>query len=332
MIQLQEQQKKSAWLPIGSISLAVLTFAFTPILIRTCQEEIGPVSTIFNRYWIAAMILLLWNILRNARQLFTKNQNLFSHINQQKLFSIWNKTTFLLLLSGFFLATTTVLWSWSLMYTGVANSALLHNFSVFFTGIVEWFFFKKCFNKHFIIGGVIAGGGMIILGLNDLKFDGAQIQGDLVSLFSSLAFCGFLMTVERVRIKEVSSITTMLWCYGLGIVLTLPIALINGEQLFPLSWHGWYGPVVLGINAVVVNFLEIYSLQQLSASFVTLVFLIDPILTGIFSWWIFGETLSRLNLVAFAVILFGLYFAISFDIRQLSISENAVMANEISDA
>ncbi|QNP30867.1 MULTISPECIES: DMT family transporter [Cylindrospermopsis] len=331
MIQLQEQQKKSPWLPIGSISLAVLTFAFTPILIRTCQEEIGPVSTIFNRYWIAAMILLLWNILKNPRQLLMKNQNLFSQMSQQKLCSICNKTVFLLLLSGFFLATTTVLWSWSLVHTGVANSALLHNLSVFFTGIVEWFFFKKYFNKHFIIGGLIAGGGIIILGLNDLKFEVGQIQGDLVSLFSSLAFCGFLMTVERVRIK-VSSVTTMLWCYGLGIILTLPIALINGEQLFPLSWHGWYGPVVLGINAVVVNFLEIYSLQQLSASFVTLVFLIDPILTGILSWWIFGETLSWLNFVAFTVILFGLYLAISFDIGQLTISEHAVMANEISDA
>lgn len=97
MIQLQEQQKKSPWLPIGSISLAVLTFAFTPILIRTCQEEIGPVSTIFNRYWIAAMILLLWNILKNPRQLLMKNQNLFSQMSQQKLCSICNKTVFLLL-------------------------------------------------------------------------------------------------------------------------------------------------------------------------------------------------------------------------------------------
>jgi len=304
--------KESNNIAIAAILLAVATFAFTPILIRSCQSEVGPNATIFNRYWIAATVLLLWNGLATARCFWIKSRNLSSQLNEQTSppISYTSQTVFLLLVSGLFLAATTVLWSWSLTQTNVANSALIHNLSIIFTTTAEWLLFKQRFHKNFLLGAAIAVGGMILLGLNDLQFEIDKIQGDLVSLVSSVAFCGFLMSVERVRSK-VSATTTIFWCYGLGILLTIPLALINHEQLFPISWQGWYTAVFLGLNAVIVHFLEIYSLQQLSASFVTLVFLLDPILTGIFAWWIFGETLAWLNLLAFSVILVGLYLAIS---------------------
>ena len=113
--------------------------------------------------------------------------------------------------------------------------------------------------------------------------------------------------------KEILSVYCLVWHFVvfLGIILTLPLALIVHNQLFPISYEGWYSILILGINAVTVQFLEIYSLQRLSASFVVLVFLLDPILTGIFARWIFGETLAWLNLLAFAVILVGLYLAVS---------------------
>lgn len=304
--------KESNNMAITAILLAVGALAFTPILIRSSQTEVGPDASIFNRYWIATTVLLLWNGLRSVRRFWIKSQNLFSQLDEQTSspISYTSQTVFLLLVSGLFLAATTVLWSWSLTQTNVANSALIHNFSIFFTTTAEWLFFKQRFHKNFLIGAAIAVGGIILLGLNDLQFEMDNLQGDIVSLVSSVAFAGFLISVERVR-YQVSATTTIFWWYGIGIILTLPLALINHEQLFPISEQGWYSAIVLGFNAVIVHFLQIYSLQKLSASFVALVFLLDPILTGIFAWWIFGETLAWLNLLAFSVILMGLYLAIS---------------------
>lgn len=65
-------------------------------------------------------------------------------------------------------------------------------------------------------------------------FDLDKIQGDIASLVSSVAFGGFLMSVERVRV-QVSATTTIFWCYGLGIVLTLSLSfcLVIGFFLNP---------------------------------------------------------------------------------------------------
>lgn len=311
--------KEPNLLALVAILVSVGTCAFAPILIRSCHNELGPDATIFNRYWIATTILLLWNGLGTLHRFWIKSQNLSNQLDEQTSspVSYTSQTVSLLLLSGLFLAATTILWSWSLTQTSVANSALIHNFSIFFTTIVGWLFFKQRFHKNFLIGTAIALGGMILLGLSDLQFEADKIQGDLVSLVSSVAFGGGLMSVERVRAK-VSAKTTLFWCYGLGIIMTLPLALINHEQLFPISWQGWYAAGFLGINSVIVHFLQIYSLQQLSASFVALVLLIDPILTGIFAWCIFGETLDWANLLAFSVILVGLYLAISSPLVPLN--------------
>ena len=81
----------------------------------------------------------------------------------------------------------------------------------------------------------------------------------------------------------------------MNLVFTLPNDSLEKQFIHETSQAGiigvggWYGAIILGINAVIVNFLAIYSLQKLSASFVALVFLLDPILTGIFAWWIYGS-------------------------------------------
>jgi drug/metabolite transporter (DMT)-like permease len=315
--------KESNVLAIAAILAAVGTCAFAPILIRWCQTEVGPDATIFDRYWIATTVLVLWNGLGNVHRFWSKSQNLSCQLDEQisSPVSYTSQTICLLLLSGFFLTTTMVLWSWSLTQTSVANSALIHNFSILFTTTVGWLFFKQRFHQNFLMGTAIAIGGMILLGLNDLQFEPAKIQGDIVSLISSVAFGGFLMSVERVR-YQVSVQTTIFWCYGLGILLTLPLVLINHEQLFPISWQGWYTAGFLGLNTVIVHFLEIYSLKQLSASFVALVFLLDPILTAIFAWYIFGERFDWPNLLAFSVILVGLYLAISSPSVVMNFEDN----------
>ena len=303
--------KESNLLAIAAILVSVVTCAFVPILIRSCQTEVGPDAAIFNRCWIATMILLLWNGVGTAHRCWIKSQNLSNQLDEQISPAVFytSQTISLLLVSGFFFSTLMILWSWSLTQTSVANSALIHNLSILFTTTAGWLFFKQRFHKNFLIGTAIAVGGMILLGWNDLQFESDKIQGDIISLISCVAYAGFLMSVERVR-AQVSATTTIFWCYGFGILLTLPLALINHEQLLPISSQGWYTAGCFGLNTVVVHFLGIYSLQKLSASFVALVLLLDPILTAIFAWCILGETLNWTNFLAFSVILVGLYLAI----------------------
>jgi len=55
--------------------------------------------------------------------------------------------------------------------------------------------------------------------------------------------------------------------------------------------------------------LLVYSLNQLSAEFVAIVLLLEPVLAAVAAWIIFAEKLSVLNCIAFSVILVGIGLA-----------------------
>ncbi|MBW4673579.1 MAG: DMT family transporter [Desmonostoc geniculatum HA4340-LM1] len=310
----QALTKRSNFLAIAAILGVLIGDAFLPIMLRFGQIEVGPDAIVFNRLWVATAVLILWNGVGNGYRLLIKFPNLSSQLDEQISVQVSDRsqTVFLLLATGLFLTSMMVLWSWSLTQTSVANSALIHNLSPMFTTVGGWLFFKQRFHRRFLIGTAIALGGTIVLGLNDLQLDIDKIQGDIVSLVSSVAFAAYLISAERLR-PQVSANIIIFWCFRLGILLTLPLALINHEQLFPISSQGWTCIGILGITTVSANFLLVYSLKELSASFVALVFLLDPILTSILAWGIFGETLDWLNLLAFSVILLGLFVAIFSD-------------------
>jgi putative Mn2+ efflux pump MntP len=44
-----------------ALAIAVLALSFAPILIRFSEHELGPYGTVFNRFWIASLALVLVN-------------------------------------------------------------------------------------------------------------------------------------------------------------------------------------------------------------------------------------------------------------------------------
>ena len=60
---------------------------------------------------------------------------------------------------------------------------------------------------------------------------------------------------------------------------------------------------------VVGQGLLIHYFKQCSASFVTLLMLLGPLMTALFAVLIFSEPLSGLNRLAFAIVLMGIYLA-----------------------
>ena len=299
--------KQSNILALAALFGFLIVSGFTPIMLRWSQIEVGPSAAIFDRLWIAIIVLVLWNSLGIGYRKLIKPQQYEWACGQQ---SYKPKIIFLLFGTGLFFSGTMLLWSWSLTQTSVTNSTLIHNFSPLFTTAAGWLFLQQRFDRSFLSGCAIAVVGIIILCWNDLQLDLNKIQGDLLSLLSCVCYAGYFLSAERLR-SQITTQTILEWCCKFGILLTLPIALINHEQLFPVSFQGWISIGTLGIATALANFLLIYSFKQLSASFVALVLLLDPILTSILAWGIFGETLSWLNVLAFSVILLGLFLAVS---------------------
>jgi len=291
-----------AALGLISLFIAILALSFAAIFIRLSEREIGPVATIFNRFWIATVILGVWNVLKALSD------------RQFKVFSLQPQhyTTgdlVLLLVMSFFFSGTLITWALSLTQTSVANSNLLHNVTPLFTTLMGWLFLSQYFEGRFLVGMVIAISGSILIGLGDLQVASDNFTGDSLAMVSAIFSAANLLTVEKLRAKF-SATTILLWCSFLGTLLTFPILLLTEDILFPYSWTGWLVVISQALVCQVLGqSLQAYNLKRFSSGFVAVFLLLDPVITAILAWIIFSEQLSPLNGLAFSLVLVGIYQA-----------------------
>jgi drug/metabolite transporter (DMT)-like permease len=215
----------------------------------------------------------------------------------------------LLLVMSCFFSGTLITWAWSLTQTSVANSNLLHNVTPLFTTLMGWLFLSQCFEGKFLIGMVIAISGSILIGLGDLQVASDNFTGDSLAILSAVFSAANLLTVEKLRAKF-SATTILLWCSFFGALLTFPIVLLTEDVLFPYSWAGWLTIIAQALVCQVLGqSLQAYNLKGFSSGFVAVFLLLDPVITAILAWIIFGERLTSLNWLAFSVVLAGIYLA-----------------------
>ena len=279
---------------IASLFVALIIHAFPPILIRLSESEVSSNATIFHRFWITLAIVGLSNACKKEAQANS---------------SYTTKVLWLLLAMGIIGVTSMVLWAWSLTKTSVANSAIALSLTPLFTSFLEWRVWGRRFDRKFAMGMAIAIVGTFTLGAKDFSYNPLYLQGDAIALLGGILYAAYLMLAEQLR-TQLTPTTIILWRYAVGFILTLPLLWVSGDRIFPYSWEGWLFLILLAATTS-AQILVVYSLKELPSSLVALVLLVDPVLTAILAWIIFSEQLGWFNWIALAVILLGVYLAIS---------------------
>ncbi len=301
--ELSQQQTKPTLdlIELTLLAIAVLILSLAAIFIKLSENELGPNATIFNRLWIGSLTLLMWKAIAipSSRTSHEYEVQPPYTIRDQALFVVLGSVSALCLLT----------WAWSLTQTSVANSNLLHNLTPIFATLGDWLFLGYYFDGRFITGLVLALGGAIAVGVEDLHYSPEHLIGDAVALLSAVFYAGNLVIREQL-LSKFSVTTILLWNCTIGVLFTLPIVLSTENQLFPSSGSGWLAVIGLGVLCQVIGQGIITSrLKNFSAGFVSLFLLLEPLMTAIFAWVIFAERLSILNWVAFFVIMVGIYLA-----------------------
>ncbi|MGK7926958.1 MAG: DMT family transporter [Spirulina sp.] len=290
---------------IAALAIALIVWAFVPILVRIAENEITPNAVAFHRLWIASAILGLGKGMQTmTSQLFSLNHQ----SNSAPSFS--GKTVGLLLATSIFFAANHIAWIWSLTQTSIANSALLHNFTPVFVILAGFLLFAQRFDRRFIMGAIVAVGGSIVLGFDDISYGMVKVQGDAIAFLSAFFFALYLLFVERIR-DRFDTMTTIFYCCSLGMLAILPTLFENAGKIFPSSGSGWLVLLGLGCSIVLCYGLTVYALKFLSSGLVSIILLLDSVFTAILAWIIFSETLDPYNILAFPLILLGIYLAIA---------------------
>lgn len=286
-----------------SLSAATLALSFAAIFIKLSEVEIGPNATVFNRLWIATIVLWLWQELARIRQ---SPEDL---IGTAQTSTPTYREKGLLILVAIVSSASVIFWAWSITQTSIANSTVLRNLTPLFTNLGGWLIFNQRFERKFILGTILAVVGGIALGWGDWKADRELLMGDGLALLAAVFYAINLLIIGSVRGKF-DTTTILLWRCGFGALFVFPLAWFIEGSLFPDSWQGWLIVIAFAVICQVIGQgLLIYSLKQFSSSFVAIFLLSEPIITAILAWIIFDQNLSWFNGIVFGLILFGIYLA-----------------------
>lgn len=284
--------------------IAVLLLSLDPIFTRLSENELGFNATVFNREWIASVVLVLWQGIKILSDRQPRDLQ-----SPQESDRITIGTIAILVTAVVLGEASLVTWALSLTQTGVANSNLLHNLPSIFAVLGGWLFLGQRFDTRFLIGMTIALGGALAIGIQDLQVSPENLVGDGWALFSAVIYAGYFLLIEKLRARF-STLTISLWCCILASFILLPFVIIFENKLFPTSVSGWVTVISLGIFCQVISsVIFVYQLKHFSSGFVSLFILLEPIITAVLAWFIFQEKLNLLNWLAFFVVLLGIYVA-----------------------
>ncbi|MFV9506210.1 MAG: DMT family transporter [Oscillochloridaceae bacterium umkhey_bin13] len=283
-------------LPYLVLFVGVLIASTASILVRYAQGAGVPSLTIAaGRLALAALILtpLAWT--RVAPELR----------------GLQRRDLALALASGAFLAVHFASWISSLAYTSVASSAALVATNPLWVGLVSLLIFRERLSWPTLAGIGITLLGTLLIGISD-STNSTQpnpLLGNLLALIGAATVSGYLLIGRNLR-QRLSVLAYIYVVYSTAAVILVLWALVTGQAVFGFPAYAYLlilglalGPQLLGHTAF--N----YALSTVSATFVAVAILGEPIGSALLALVLFGEQFAPLQLAGFVLLLIGIYVA-----------------------
>jgi drug/metabolite transporter (DMT)-like permease len=276
------------------LGLGVIAVSFAAIFIRFAQAEGMPTLSIAAwRLVFASLILLpyVW---------ITRRDEI-----RDLAWSEWR----LLIAAGIFLGLHFAAWITSFRYTSVASSVVIISMAPVFVGLGSWLFLRECLRLKTAAGIALAAVGSVIIGLGDLTLGQHVLLGDLLALAGAVFVACYLLIGRKVRGRRTLTVYVAL-VYGVAMVTLLVCVLIARQPMFGYRWqaYGWTLALALGPQVIGHSTLN-WALSYLSATFVSIVMLAEPIGSGILAWVILGEAITLSTAAGAALVLSGVFIA-----------------------
>lgn len=294
--------------PILILFVGILAASTSSIFIRFAQQEASSLTIAAYRLILATLILLpiAWRKCRDE----------LSSLNK------WQMG--LITLSGVFLAFHFATWITSLEFTTVASSVVLVTTTPLWVGLLSPLFLRERLPASVAVGLGIALVGGILVGVSEactLSAEGiacppfsAFLQGNsswgnLLALSGAIFAAAYLMVGRRLR-PSMSLLAYITTVYGVAALVLLVMALLSGDPVAGFSPGTYLFFLALAVFPQLLGHTSFnYSLKYLSAAYVSVALLGEPIGSTILALILLNETPTALEVVGGVVILLGIYLA-----------------------
>ena len=270
------------------VLLALLAVAFLAtggIFVR--QSGLAPINTGFYRMLFS--IPLLWPLAYG------------------RLHRLSPRQVGLLLVAGLFLAGDVALWNTSFGYTTVANANLLTNLTPFTVIPVSYFLFHERLPRLFLPGAAVTLAGVVLLVGGKASPVPDNYFGDFLALAAAFFYAGFLLIAYRLRDTIDSSVIMFVSAFGGLVGLFAASLAVEGLQV-PQGWNDLWPILALTLCVQVVGHNLLTHCQgKLSVNLSSVICLSQPAIAAVYSWAVFSEQLSPLEILGIVVVMAGVY-------------------------
>ena len=285
------------WLPFVVLGIGLTAISFGAVLARLAQGEgVDSLAVATWRLGLAALLVTPIALLQARHELV--------HLSGRQIA--------MALLAGLFLALHFATWISSLEYTSVASSTALVTTNPLWIGLASFVLFRERPGAMMAGGIALSLAGSLAIFWSDSQGGASQAQpllGNTLALVGSWCFSAYLLIGRRLRAGL--GLPAYIWlAYGAAALFLVAASLAGGVGLGEQSALAWavllamaLGPQLLGHTAY--N----WSLRHVSATFVAVVTLGEPVGSALMAFLFFGEGFAPLQFAGFTLLLAGIYLA-----------------------
>jgi drug/metabolite transporter (DMT)-like permease len=285
------------WLPFVVLAVGLLAVSFGAIFARLAQAEaVDSLAVATWRLGLAAIVITPVALLQARHELVRLS----------------GRQLAMALAAGFFLALHFATWISSLEYTSVASSTALVTTNPLWIGLASFVIFREAPTRMMLGGIALSLAGSLFIFWSDSRSAApgtSPLLGNLLALAGSWCFSAYLLIGRRLRAGL--GLPAYIWlAYGAAALLLFAAGGLGGVELFAHSGAAWalllamaLGPQLLGHTAY--N----WSLRHVSATFVAVVTLGEPVVSALLAFLLFGEGFAPLQFAGFSLLLAGIFFA-----------------------
>jgi drug/metabolite transporter (DMT)-like permease len=284
----------------------VLSISAAAIFIRLAQKEV-------NSFVIAA-----------ARMMFSTIPLIpvvvFGHLPEIKKIS--KKDLLLSFLAGLFLAIHFASWITSLEYTTIASSVVLVCTTPIWVTLFGVIFFHEKVDRTILLGIFLTLLGGIIIASSEncsisflrptcnfemTQISGNRILGNILALLGALTAAGYFMIGKTIR-KKVSLVPYVFIVYATSALFLCVLILFTGSEIHPYQPLTYLWVILLAIFPQLIGHsLFNWSLKYISATYVAIATMGEPVGSTILAIMIFREIPTPLKVVGAVIILIGIF-------------------------
>jgi drug/metabolite transporter (DMT)-like permease len=284
----------------------VISISAAAIFIRLAQKEVNSFVIAAARMTFSAIPLIPIVIYR--------------HIPEIRKIS--KKDLYLSLLAGLFLAIHFASWITSLEYTTIASSVVIVCTTPIWVTLFGVIFFHEKVDKVILIGVFLLLLGGIIIALSEscstslfhpvcnfemTQIAGNRILGNTLSLLGALTAAGYLMIGKTVR-KQVSLVPYIFIVYATSAFILCILLIFTSTEIHPFQPLTYLWLILLAIFPQLIGHsLFNWSLKYISATYVAIATMGEPVGSTILAIIIFREIPTPLKVVGALIILTGIY-------------------------